>query len=108
MFTDGGWEADTVFDVEVTLAGGGGGGCICRDVVAGDVCEAVCWGAAGCWVNILGGLEDGGVAVEVDRCEVEDSCWEDPCFIPYLLRPAPNVTSTDVAKGKTLYTCCFY
>ena len=84
----------------------------------GDVCVAGCCGGTGCCVNLLGGLEDGGVAGDADRCEVEDSCWEDLCFLTYLLRPAmcgdcsysrrhPNVTSTDVARGKTLYACCF-
>ena len=97
MFTDGGWEAEIVFDIAMTLAGGDGAGCACRGVVAGDVCAAGCWRAAECCVNLLGGLEDGGVAGEAGRCEVEDSCWEDPCFIPYLLRPAMCVVIAAIA-----------
>ena len=91
--------------VELTNAGGDGGGCACRGVVAGpkygDVFVAGCCGAAGCCVNLLGGLEDEGVAGDADSCEVEDSCWEDLCFLTYLLRPAMCVVIAAIA-GVTL------
>ena len=70
-------------DVEVTNAGGDGGSCACRGVVAGPeyggVCVAGCCGAERCCR-----LEDGGVAGGTDKCEVEPSCWEDRCFLTHI------------------------
>ena len=86
-------------DAGVINAGGDGGGCACRGVVAGPeygVCVTGCCGAARrCR------LENGGVAGGTDKCEVEPSCWEDLCFLTYLLRPAMCVVIVAIA-GITL------
>ena len=83
-------------DAGVINAGGDGGGCACRGVVAGPeyggVCVAGCCGAARCCR-----LEDGGVAGGTDKCEVEPSCWDDLCFLTYLLRPAMCVVIEAIA-----------